>query len=65
MPQKAHVTSLDALEAFRSNLIVYVSQARPALDDQHEAIDHAFPRERYGNRDESRVDRGTLVAPAA
>ena len=22
-------------------------------------------RERYGNRDESRVDRGTLVAPAA
>lgn len=22
-------------------------------------------RERYGNRDESRVDRGTLLAPAA
>jgi len=33
MPQKAHVTSLDALEAFRSNLIVYLSQARPALDE--------------------------------
>ncbi len=33
MPQKAHVSSLDALEAFRSNLIVYVSQARPALDE--------------------------------
>jgi hypothetical protein len=33
MPQKAHVTSLDALEAFRSNLVVYVSQARPALDE--------------------------------
>lgn len=33
MPQKAHVTSLDALESFRSNLIVYLSQARPALDE--------------------------------
>src|SRR5437016_3534218 len=33
MPQKAHVTSLDALEAFRSDLIIYLSQARPALDE--------------------------------
>lgn len=33
MPQKAHVTSLEALELFRSNLIVYLSQARPALDE--------------------------------
>src|SRR5579872_4263507 len=33
MPQKAHVTSLDAVELFRSNLIVYLSQARPALDE--------------------------------
>lgn len=33
MPEKAHVSSLDALEAFRANLIVYVSQARPALDE--------------------------------
>lgn len=33
MPQKAHVTSLDALELFRSNLIVYLSQARPALEE--------------------------------
>jgi hypothetical protein len=33
MPQKAHVSSLDALEAFRSNLIVYLSQARPALEE--------------------------------
>ena len=33
MPQKAHVTSLEALESFRSNLIVYLSQARPALDE--------------------------------
>jgi hypothetical protein len=33
MPQKAHVSSLDALETFRSDLIVYLSQARPALDE--------------------------------
>jgi hypothetical protein len=33
MPQKAHVSSLEALELFRSNLIVYLSQARPALDE--------------------------------
>lgn len=33
MPEKAHVTSLDALEAFRSTLLVYLSQARPALDE--------------------------------
>ena len=33
MPQKAHVTSLEALETFRSELIVYLSQARPALDE--------------------------------
>jgi hypothetical protein len=33
MPQKAHVTSLEALESFRAQLIVYISQARPALDE--------------------------------
>jgi hypothetical protein len=33
MPQQAHVTSVEALEAFRSNLIVYLSQARPALEE--------------------------------
>jgi hypothetical protein len=33
MPQKAHVTSLEALELFRSNLIIYLSEARPALDE--------------------------------
>ena len=32
MPQSAHVTSVDALEAFRSSLIVYMSKARPALE---------------------------------
>ncbi len=33
MPQKAQVTALDALESFRSSLIVYISQARPALEE--------------------------------
>jgi len=33
MPQQAKVRSIDALEAFRANLIVYISQARPALEE--------------------------------
>ena len=33
MADKAQVTSLEALEAFRSRLIVYLSQARPALEE--------------------------------
>ena len=33
MPAQAHVSSVDALEAFRSSLIVYVSKARPALEE--------------------------------
>jgi hypothetical protein len=33
MPQKAQVRSIDAIEAFRSNLVVYLSQARPALEE--------------------------------
>ncbi len=33
MPEKAQVRSVEAIEAFRSNLIVYLSQARPALEE--------------------------------
>jgi chromosome segregation ATPase len=33
MPERAHVTSLDALEAFRSSLIIYLTKARPTLDE--------------------------------
>jgi cyclopropane fatty-acyl-phospholipid synthase-like methyltransferase len=33
MPQKAHVTSVEAIEAFRANLINYVSKARPTLEE--------------------------------
>jgi hypothetical protein len=33
MADHAHVTSVEALESFRANLIVYLSKARPALED--------------------------------
>ena len=33
MPDRAHVTSVEALESFRSHLIVYLSKARPTLDE--------------------------------
>ena len=33
MATKANVTSVEALEAFRANLIVYLSKARPALEE--------------------------------
>jgi hypothetical protein len=33
MSQRAHVTSVEAIEEFRSSLIVYVSKARPALEE--------------------------------
>jgi hypothetical protein len=33
MPDRAHVTSVDALEAFRSSLIVYLGKARSTLEE--------------------------------
>jgi hypothetical protein len=33
MPDHAHVTSVEALEAFRANLIVYLTKARPTLEE--------------------------------
>jgi len=33
MPEKAYVSSIDAIEAFRSDLVVYLSKARPALEE--------------------------------
>jgi cyclopropane fatty-acyl-phospholipid synthase-like methyltransferase len=38
MPERAHVTSVDALEAFRANLIVYLSKARPTLEEVSAAV---------------------------
>lgn len=33
MPEKAQITSIEALETFRAALIVYTSKARPALEE--------------------------------
>jgi chromosome segregation ATPase len=33
MAERAHVTSVEALESFRASLIVYLSKARPALEE--------------------------------
>lgn len=33
MAQQAQVTSVEAIESFRSTLVVYLSQARPALEE--------------------------------
>jgi hypothetical protein len=32
-PDKAHLTSLDALESFRASLIFYLNKAKPSLDE--------------------------------
>ncbi len=33
MPERAQVSSIEAIEAFRANLIVYLGKARPALEE--------------------------------
>ncbi len=33
MPERAHVTSIDALESFRASLIIYLAKARPVLEE--------------------------------
>lgn len=33
MPTKAHVSSIDAIQDFRANLIIYLSKARPTLEE--------------------------------
>ena len=33
MAERAHVTSVEAIKDFRSNLIVYLAKARPALEE--------------------------------
>ena len=33
MPEKANVTSLEAIEDFRAQLLIYISKARPALEE--------------------------------
>ena len=38
MAERAHVTSVEALEAFRSSLIVYLSKARPTLEEVSDEV---------------------------
>ena len=33
MPEKANITSVEALELFRANLLVYLSKAKPSLEE--------------------------------
>lgn len=33
MPERAHVTSVDAIKSFKTNLIVYLSKAKPTLEE--------------------------------
>ena len=33
MPEKDHVSSIDAIESFRAALLIYLSKTRPMLDD--------------------------------
>jgi hypothetical protein len=51
MPERAHVTSIDALESFRSSLILYLSKARPTLDE----VSADVVRTRMWLEDEQRV----------
>jgi hypothetical protein len=51
MPQRAHITSVDALEGFRSVLINYLSKARPTLEE----VSADVMRTRGWLQDEQRV----------
>lgn len=51
MPDHANITSVEALESFRSQLIVYLSKVRPALED----VSSDVRRTRMWVEDEQRV----------
>jgi hypothetical protein len=38
MAERSHVTSIDAIEAFRANLIVYLKKARPVVEEVPNAV---------------------------
>jgi len=38
MPENAHVTSVAAIEEFRAHLVVFVSKARPTLEEVHSDV---------------------------
>jgi hypothetical protein len=41
MPDRAQVTSVEAIESFRSALIIYMSKARPALEEMSGEVQRA------------------------
>src|SRR5258708_4266938 len=51
IPERANITSVDALRAFRANLILYVSKARPTLEE----VSGDVTRTRLWLQDEQRV----------
>ena len=38
MADRAHVSSVDTIEAFRANLIAYLAKARPLLEDAADEV---------------------------
>ena len=57
MAERAHVTSVEAIESFRANLIIYVSKARPALEE----VGAEVTRTRLWLQDERRIHWEGLV----
>jgi len=41
MPQRANITSVDAIQEFRTELLVFLGKARPALDEASSEVTHA------------------------
>src|SRR5579862_5070078 len=61
MPEQARVTSLEALQSFRSNLIVYLAQARPLLEEVSGGVlrTHLWLENEQRNQWENQIRRRT------
>jgi hypothetical protein len=57
MPQQAKITSVEALDAFRAALIIYLSKARPTLEE----VSADVQRTRGWLEGEQRTDRKSVV----
>ena len=42
MPGQAQITSIESLETFRSDLVVYLSQMQPVMDEAAGEVTHVF-----------------------
>jgi hypothetical protein len=42
MPDRAHITSVETLDEFRANLIIYLTKARTTLDDVNSEVLHTM-----------------------